>query len=332
MKLPANFGSARSNSGFSLVELAIAMAIMALVAAATVPNFLEDYNDRRATVAIQETQTILDAARAYRVDNGTWPGGAACVTAWNVLTAGGSPYMAGITTNNKYNFPYTLSCVGNTFRVEQRIVPDWDSVVANGLPGTTIVNATNNTIRSVIGVPGSEPSLDSKLSRINTGNPEHNRMRTTMLMGGNAINEGGDINLSKANPVITAQSGSLNFNSASGMTYMNGTLVVDDVMLGVAGRRVRDAIPNYVHKGTFVVGHGWLVAKPSCPNGGTPKALLRPGNINAGYSSGGSVGVVAVEYRAIDSGTFWTVSTNTYGNATDRNNMDSLIDTYCYYP
>jgi prepilin-type N-terminal cleavage/methylation domain-containing protein len=330
MKQRAEFKGSRASRGFTLIEIAVALAIMALIAAATVPNFMEEIRERQAAVTVQETQTIMDAARSYRVANGAWPGGATCATAWNVLTAGANPYMGGLSATNKYNYPYTLSCQSNTFRISQRTAQDWDSFVANQLPGTTITNSANNTITTVVGVPGSEPAMDSKLSRLNVGNPELNRMKTAFYMGGNAIHEGGDINLSKANPVITAQSGSLRLHSASGQTILNGTLQVQDVMLGATGRLLSSSLPNYVHKGTYIVRHGWLVAKPGCPNSGQPKASLRPGNLNAGMTA--SPGIVAYEYRTIDSGSYWTVSTNTYGAESDRNNMDSLIDVYCYYP
>lgn len=332
MKTHVNLSASRSAKGFTLIELSVVLAIMALMAAFTVPSIMEEINERRAVITIQDTQTILDAARVFRLQNGTWPGGPSCATAWTALTSGGSPYLAGVSANNKYNTPYTLSCVGNTFRVTQNIIPDWDSYVANGLPATTITVPAANTIQSVIGVPGTEPAFNSKLSRIATGNPEDNRMRTTLHMAGNTIDEAGDITMSKTDPRITASSGSLIFNAASGVHFMNGTLVVDDVMLGWGGRRLSDSMPNYVQKGTYLVRHGDLVLKPACLNGGIPKASLRVGNVNAGYASPmPGVGKVGLEFRAIDSGSYWTVSTNVLGVAADRDNMDSLIDTFCYY-
>ena len=332
MKSHGNFG--KKARGFTLVEIAIAMAIMALIAAATLPNMIEEINERRAAITIQDTQTILDAARVFRLTNGTWPGGAGCATAWAVLTSGANPLMAGVATTNKYNFPYQLSCAGNTFRVTQQLIPDWDSYVANGLPGTTITVPATNTIRSVIGVPGTEPAFISKLSRINTGNPEDNRMRTTMHMGGNPIDEASDITFSKTDPVIRASSGSLVFNSQSNFSFMNGTLVVNDVQLGWGGRLLSDAMANYVQKGTYLVRHGDLVRKPTCLNGGVPKASMRVGNVNAGYVSPSPLGVgrIGLEFRAIDTGIYWTIATNTLGIASDRDRMDSLVDTFCYYP
>lgn len=61
-----------SQKGFSLIELAIVMAIMAMLAAASVPSIVESINQSRAGLVIQETQTLLDAARltGKRSDHG----------------------------------------------------------------------------------------------------------------------------------------------------------------------------------------------------------------------------------------------------------------------
>lgn len=106
----------------------------------------------------------------------------------NVLKGTSPPLLAGIGTVNKYNAPITTSCTATTFSVDQNIVKDWDSVVANGLPATQVINAAAYTIRSTAGLPGAEPGLNDKLSRTAQANPELNTMRTDLRMGGNNIN------------------------------------------------------------------------------------------------------------------------------------------------
>lgn len=176
-------------SGFSLLELAISIAIMAMMTAATVPNYMEEINERRAVLTAQETQSILDAARAYRADKGSWPGTPLCASALTVLQSTSPPFIGGITALNKYKSPVTTSCTVNTFSVDQNIIKDWEGVVANLLPGTTVVSPTTSLIRSTVSAPGSEVGLNDKLSRTAQANAELNRMRTTLLMGNNNINE-----------------------------------------------------------------------------------------------------------------------------------------------
>lgn len=335
----------QGQSGFTLLEIAIVLAIAAMLAIFSVPSFLEEINERRATVTVQETQAILDAARVFRVQNGTWPGIPTCANAITVLSGGGTPFLGGIGANNKYNFAYTTSCPGNIFRVTQRAIPDWDSYLANALPGTIISVAATNTIQTTIGVPGTEPALDSKLERLATGNPEDNRMRTTLLMGQNQIQEGGDIQFTKATPVLQSTNGSLTLQSANGKVVTSGESVADEFVFGPgatkpsdAGTKLSDRLPKYVQQGSYLVKHGDGVIKPVCGTGGTPKASLRPGTLLAGYvaGGGGTPGIVAAQWRldntAIAGQPAWLVSMNTYGTAPDRNNMDGLVDVFCDYP
>ena len=225
----------KQNSGFTLLEMAVALAVLSLMAAYMTPNFLEQINEDRAHATIQETQAILDAARVYRRDTGAWPGGATCSTAWTVLTTGANPYLAGVTANNKYNSPYLLSCTSNNFRVQQNLTADWDSYVANKLPSTTITNSATYTIASSVGIPGTEPALSSKLSRIATGNPEDVTMRTDLLMGGNDITGVGGIDASSVNVTGATNTGSLAVtgNATVAGTTQTGTLgVTGNALIG----------------------------------------------------------------------------------------------------
>lgn len=186
--------------GFTLIELTVVLFILGLVAAITTPNIVNTINDYRAKVTISETQSILDAARNYRAQTGTWPGDGAslCSGALTVLKAGAQAYLVGVDGTNHYNSPVTTSCTAQTFSVDQNVIADWDGVVANQLPSTEIVNAGSSLIRSTIGVPGSEPALDGKLSRAWSGNAELNRMRTQLLLGGNNISEVNTLNAQSA--------------------------------------------------------------------------------------------------------------------------------------
>lgn len=336
MKKRADLSKSKGQSGFTLIELSVVLAILALIAVYSVPKLMESINEKRASLTIQETQAVLDAARTYRMKNGSWPGNSTCSNAKTVLEATTPAMLSGVSNKNKYNSTISTQCTIYTFSVTQDIIADWDGDVANGLPATTITDSANHTIKTTIGVPGTEPALDSKLSRIATGDVEANRMRTSLLMGEQTIAEGGDIQLSKANPTITAQNGSLNLGSASGDVSVaeGNTLSVDDIKIRSRNNALlSDLLPNYVQKGTYLVRHGWGVLKPTCSNGGVPKASMRPGMMSGGYEAGvAGNGIFGFVYRLIDNGNMWIVQTDIWGNADERNKLDSLVDVYCYYP
>ncbi|PLP85731.1 MULTISPECIES: type II secretion system protein [unclassified Pseudomonas] len=336
MKKRADLSSSKGQSGFTLIELSVVLAIMTLMAMFSVPKFMESINEKRTGLTIQETQAVLDAARTYRMKNGAWPGDSTCSNAKSVLEGTTPPMLSGVSNKNKFNAPISTQCTTYTFSITQNIIQDWDGDVANGLPSTTITDTANHTIKTTIGVSGTEPALSSKLSRVSTGNAEDNRMRATLYMGGQTIAEGGDIQLATANPTITAQNGSLNLASATNDVSIapGNILTVDNIKLRTRNNALlSDLLPNYVQKGTYLVRHGWGVIKPTCSNGGVPKASLRPGMMSGGYDPGvtGS-GIFGFVYRLIDNGSMWIVQTDIWGTAEERNKLDSLVDVYCYYP
>ena len=327
---------AGKQSGFTLIELVVVMAVMALIAALMTPNMMEELNLRRANLTAEDTSAILDAARSYRVATATWPGGAACATAINVLKTGG--YLGAMSTDNRYNNPITTSCNSRTFSVSQSAVEDWDGYLVNSIAGTEITAPATFQITSTVGIPGSEPALSSKLSRVATGNLEDNRMRTTLYMGGQDVNEAGDINFSQANPRLTAQSGSLTLSAQNGQIVIPAgqTLTVDYVVVRSRGNRLLSAsLPNFVHIGTYIVRDGWLVQMPTCAAGGVPKGALRPGAMRGGYSGSydpAFVGRYGFNYRLTPAGGYWSVTAVAEGYAADYANLDSLVDVFCYYP
>lgn len=178
-----------SSKGFTLIELMIVMALLSILAALTAPNIMEEINHKRAMITAEETQLILDAARSYRIDKGAWPGNTTCLNALSVLTSASEGYLSGVRSVNRYNSPYSTSCTARSFSLDQEVVADWDGFILNSVAGTEIIEASTHQLRSTIGIPGSEPALDGKLSRLATGNAELNRMRTTLLMGNNNITE-----------------------------------------------------------------------------------------------------------------------------------------------
>lgn len=62
-----------SRSGFTLVEMIVVMAIIALVAVIIVPNVIGRPDQARVTVAKTDLRTTAAALRMYRLDNGDYP-------------------------------------------------------------------------------------------------------------------------------------------------------------------------------------------------------------------------------------------------------------------
>lgn len=332
-----NTSRAGLQKGFTLIELVVVMAVMAVIAALMTPNMMEELNLRRAKLTIEDTTAIVDAARAYRVATTSWPGQGAgnCSNAITLLKTGG--YLSAVGSTNRYNNAITTSCNTLTFSVVQQAVQDWDGYLVNGLGGTEITSAGSHQITTRIGVPGSEPALSNKLSRVATGNIEDNRMRTTLYMGNQDIGEVGNISMPGAAPHITGR-GPLTISSQSGRVIIPSgqVLEVDDIVVRSRGsRRLSTSLPNFVQIGTYIVRDGWLVAKPSCGAGGTPKGALRPGAMRGGYAGSydpNYVGRYGYNYRLTSSGGYWIVTAVAEGYAADYANLDSLVDVFCYYP
>lgn len=183
------YSDSLKEGGFTLIELMVVLAVLSLLAVLTTPNIVNEINEKRALISIGETTSIMDAARTYRSQKGVWPGDATCSNALKVLRAETPPYLVGVSDQNRYNSPYSTSCTTRSFSLDQAAIADFDQYLVNQIAGTELVSATNHQVRTTIGIPGSEAALDGKLSRLATGNAELNRMRTTLLLGGNDIKE-----------------------------------------------------------------------------------------------------------------------------------------------
>ncbi|MDD2116096.1 shufflon system plasmid conjugative transfer pilus tip adhesin PilV [Pseudomonas asiatica] len=201
---------------------------------------MEEINRNRSRVTTENTQAILDAARAYRLSKGAWPGGASCINAISEMVSQSPAMLPPGLEVNKYNNAVSTSCTAWTFSVDQSIVEDWDGVLANNLPGTSIVNASQNRIRSTIGIPGSETANDAKLSRVAEQNVELNRMKTNLLLGNYDIKEVGRIEAVNATISGLAQAGRVEAVSAaiSGLAQAGRIEAVNAAITGLlqAGR------------------------------------------------------------------------------------------------
>lgn len=62
-----------SRSAFTLIELLIVVAIIAILAAIAVPNFLEAQTRAKVSRAKSDMRSVATAIESYRVDNNTYP-------------------------------------------------------------------------------------------------------------------------------------------------------------------------------------------------------------------------------------------------------------------
>jgi general secretion pathway protein G len=71
--LDSHHADADSETGLTLVEMIVVLAIIALVAALIVPNVIGRPDEARVTVAGTDLRTISAALKMYRLDNGRYP-------------------------------------------------------------------------------------------------------------------------------------------------------------------------------------------------------------------------------------------------------------------
>jgi prepilin-type N-terminal cleavage/methylation domain-containing protein len=64
---------ASTQAGFTLVEILVAVAILAILSATLSPLVIKYVNDGRRARALSDSQTIGQAILAFQVDNGLWP-------------------------------------------------------------------------------------------------------------------------------------------------------------------------------------------------------------------------------------------------------------------
>lgn len=63
----------KKNSGFTLVEVVVVLAVVAILAAILTPNIVKNINDSKIARANNETQVIAAALASFYKDLGRWP-------------------------------------------------------------------------------------------------------------------------------------------------------------------------------------------------------------------------------------------------------------------
>ncbi|MBF0490192.1 MAG: prepilin-type N-terminal cleavage/methylation domain-containing protein [Candidatus Omnitrophica bacterium] len=128
---------------FSLIEISIAMGIIAILASAIVPIGIRGVQIKAGEKTALEMLMIQDASRNYYIDHNSWPADVATLQAQDYLNKN---WLAA----NPWHNPYQI--FNNTLGLTvSSIVPvQWVALVASHLPASTINNGTvNSTITSL---------------------------------------------------------------------------------------------------------------------------------------------------------------------------------------
>ena len=68
-----NTMQARSARGFTLIEIMVVIVILGVMAALVVPKVMSRPDEARAVAARQDINTLMQALKLYRLDNGRYP-------------------------------------------------------------------------------------------------------------------------------------------------------------------------------------------------------------------------------------------------------------------
>lgn len=95
--------------GFTLVEIMIVVAIIALLAAIAIPNLLRARLNANESAALAATQTVISAATSYRGVNATYPADL------DALADSTPPYIDTVLGHTPYEKSgYVFALTGNT--------------------------------------------------------------------------------------------------------------------------------------------------------------------------------------------------------------------------
>lgn len=185
-----------TTSGFTLLELAIVITVLTILAVATMPQIAEDYNRTRTHLTIGEIESFSEAARLYAHNNkGAWPDAPGCAGAIKKLKDGG--YLQGVDEISPWTTRYdTSGCTNKLFTIKTDVTEqykDWAGVILNAVHSTDYYQGKKHVVRTNVVLPGGVPATERLLHRYDEGNPELNRMDTAINMDGNDLQKVRDI-------------------------------------------------------------------------------------------------------------------------------------------
>lgn len=149
------------NKGFTLLELAVVLAALALVSTAVIPFFVRQAEITAAYRTTKEISTIQEASKWYYVNNKTWPASIETLKTAGLLNPSWS-------SSNPWGNNYATSATGTSFTVTTLVPPTVEGILVRALPGvSTWASGSWKGVSSVVPVPGQEASLSSVTSLAN---------------------------------------------------------------------------------------------------------------------------------------------------------------------
>ena len=296
----------KSKKAFTLVEIAIVMAIMGVLAMVATPRAITIMNTKAAQKAAVETKHIQDAAKWHYVANSTWPADIAALQ-----TAG---YLdSSWTANNPFGNAYSVSSTADAFTVQSNIPAAYINAAAQILPQAVVVV---ETISSTVPLPGSESSHENLLHRLAAAAQTQRTLEGDIYTQGLIYNDANNTYLLDL--------------SAGGTSYLH-RINADDIYLRQLGIWLSDfsAIPV----GTIAIWSGSVASIPSgwylC-NGANGTPNLRDRFV---VGAGGSYGVGATGGATTHNHTY-SGSTSTPSNYQqydgDQGTMSAMRHTHTY--
>ena len=170
-------GIMRHRQACTLIELLIVVAIIAILAAIAVPNFLEAQTRAKVSTAYSDIRTIKVALEMYRLDNGRYLpdwGGTHEAVDWALLTtpvayltqiynspfktkgtdhtqygtAIGDPYWYGVFGPNPQGLMYEIGCAGPDLDCDWILLGNPIYELDAGTGGTDLLYDTTNGTKS----------------------------------------------------------------------------------------------------------------------------------------------------------------------------------------
>ncbi len=149
---------AEEPKGFTLLELAVVLAGIALMATVAIPYYIRQAEIAAANKTTREVSSIQEASKWYYLNNKVWPASVGTLQGAGFLNPSWFPA-------NAWGNSYSVSSTAMSFTVTTSIPASVAGVLTRALPGVSVLGGT---VSSVIPVPGQEASLTSVTNLANT--------------------------------------------------------------------------------------------------------------------------------------------------------------------